>query len=77
MNIFPIKACEDNQDEAFSEILGFQVLDSNGRILATGENEEEARNAALTALFLSESNPISKKVKLGHKLISKKTARIS
>lgn len=77
MNIFPIIAYEDDQDEALSEVLGFQVLDSRGRILGTGENEEEAKNAALTAWFLSESNPISKKIKLGRNLIGKKPIKIS
>ena len=65
-------------DGAVSEILGYQILDEKGVVIGRGEDEEEARNAALLSLYLQESNgKLSKKVKLGRKLIGKKTVKVS
>jgi len=71
MYVFPITSGES--DENIDEILGYQVLDAKGVVLAKGETEEEAREKALLTMFLTESNEDkSRKIKLDPKLFRKK-----
>ena len=75
MNIFPITKSSDEFDD-INEILGYQVLDSKGVVLATAETEAEAREKALLAMYLSESNEDnSKKIKLDPKLFKKRVSQ--
>jgi hypothetical protein len=75
MNIFPILKDSD-ENEAFSEILGYQVLDEKGNILARGEDMDECREKALIAMYLAECNEAtSKKITLHPKLLNKKVAQ--
>ena len=73
MHVFPITKNSDEYDENINEILGYQVLDSKGVILAKAETKEEALESALAIAYLAESNEdTSKKVTLGHKMFSQK-----
>jgi hypothetical protein len=74
MNIFPLfKAGSDDLDGDLSEIIGFQAVNSKGVVLGRGESEEEARENALIAMYLAESNEDSpRKIKLDPKLFKKR-----
>jgi hypothetical protein len=72
MNIFPITKSSDEFDD-ISEIIGYQVLDSKGLVIGSGETEEEAREKALLTMYLAESNEEnSRKIKLDITLLRKK-----
>ena len=74
MHVFPITS--DESDENISEILGYQVLDAKGVVLAKAETEAEAREKALLAMYLDESNEDnSKKIKLDPKLFKKRVSQ--
>ena len=74
MHVFPITS--DESDENISEILGYQVLDAKGVVLAKGETEEEAKEKALLAMFFTESNGDNpKKIKLDPKLFKKRVSQ--
>jgi hypothetical protein len=74
MHVFPILESHSNEhDEEFAKVIGYQVLDSNGVLLAKGESPTEAKEAALVAMFLSESNGnTSKPLKQNRGLLSKR-----
>lgn len=75
MNIFPITKSSDEFDDV-SEILGYQVLDSKGMVIASGETEEEAKEKALVSMYLAESNEDNlRKIKLDPKLFKKRAAQ--
>ena len=72
MHIFPILS--DNSDEAINEILGYQILDSEGIIISKAETVEEALDQALLKSYMVESNEDNRKdIKLGSKLINRRT----
>ncbi len=74
MHIFPIISSDEFDN--VSEILGYQVVDSKGIVLGKGETEEEAREKALLAMYLAESNEDnSKKIKLDQKLFKKRVSQ--
>lgn len=77
MHIFPItKVSSGEFDEDITEILGYKVVSPDGKVLGTGEDEEEALQAALAVSYLAESNEDnSRKIKLDPKLFRKKTAQ--
>lgn len=74
MHIFPVtKASFEENDEYISEIIGYRAVSSDGRrVLATGESVEEATEKALVAMYLDESNPTLKKIKLGRRMFGQK-----
>lgn len=75
MNIFPILKDSD-ENEAFNEILGYQVLDEKGNVVAKGESIEECKEKTLLAMYLAECNEAtSKKITLHPKLLNKKVAQ--
>jgi len=69
MNVFPITKSSDEYGD-IDEILGYQIIDKHGAVIASGETEEEAREKALLSMYLSESNAEPpKKIKLGGKML--------
>lgn len=57
MHVFPILENHSNEhNEELAKIIGYQVLSSDGMLLAKGETPTEAKEAALVAMFLLESN---------------------
>ena len=57
METFPILA-ESEENEEFSQILGYQVVDTKGKIIARGETPAEAEQNAIAVLYPLEY-PIS------------------
>ena len=75
MNIFPITRSSD-EFEDISEIIGYQVLDSKGLVIGCGETEEEAREKALTSMYLAESNEDNyRRIILNPKMLRKRVVR--
>jgi hypothetical protein len=71
MHVFPItKVSSDDSSEDLSEIIGYQALSEDGKVLSTGESIEETTEKALAAMFLDESNPAPKKL-LNPRLLTK------
>ncbi|OGZ66327.1 MAG: hypothetical protein A3C50_01235 [Candidatus Staskawiczbacteria bacterium RIFCSPHIGHO2_02_FULL_43_16] len=74
MHTFPILENYSNENnEEFAKVIGFQVLDNNGVLLAKGETEIEATEKALMVAYLSDSNAnTSKPLRRNRRLLNKK-----
>jgi len=76
MHVFPILEGHSNEhDEEFAKVIGYQVLSSDGVLLAKGESPAEATEAALAVMFLSESNSnTSKTLRRNRRLLNRNKA---
>ena len=76
MEIFTITETfwDESKEELIDtgKVIGYRATTPTGKTLAEGETIEEATEKALTVMYLNESNPAPKKLKLGHGVFNPK-----